>query len=108
MTLSQQIITIAILVCATALTRFLPFLVFRGSRIPRWVDFFSHVLPPAVFGMLVVYCMKDVDFAGGFHGLPELAGIAVTVALRAWKRRMLLSIMGGTVCYMLLVQYVFV
>jgi branched-subunit amino acid transport protein AzlD len=108
MTLSQQIATIAILVCATALTRFLPFLVFRGSRIPRWVDFFSHVLPPAVFGMLVVYCMKDVDFVGSFHGLPELAGIAVTVALHAWKRRMLLSIMGGTVGYMLLVQYVFV
>ena len=52
--------------------------------------------------------MKDVDFTGNFHGLPELAGIAVTVALHAWKRRMLLSIMGGTVGYMLLVQYVFV
>lgn len=107
MTLAQQIATIAILVFATALTRFLPFLVFRGRQTPAYVHYLSHVLPPAVFGMLVVYCVKDVDFLGGWHGLPELAGIAVTVVLHLWKRRMLLSILGGTVVYMLLVQTVF-
>lgn len=107
MTLWQQILTIAILACATALTRFLPFLVFRGKETPHYVRYFSRVLPPAVFGMLVVYCVKDVEFLGGNCGLPELIGIAVTTALHLWRRRMLLSIMGGTVCYMILVQTVF-
>ncbi len=107
MTLPQQIATIAILVAATALTRFLPFLVFRGKHTPGYIRYFSTVLPPAVFGMLVIYCVKDVDFASGVHGLPELAGIAATIALHCWKRRMLLSVMGGTVCYMVLVQTLF-
>lgn len=107
MTLSQQIATIAILVLATSLTRFLPFLLFRGKETPAYIHYLSHVLPPAVFGMLVVYCVKDVDFLGGYHGLPELIGIAVTVVLHLWKRKMLLSILGGTVVYMLLVQLVF-
>lgn len=108
MTLAQQIATVAILVAGTALTRFLPFLVFRGKETPRTIQYLGTVLPPAVFGMLVVYCLKDVDFAGGWHGLPELIGIGVTVALHLWRRQMLLSIFGGTVAYMLLVQLVFV
>lgn len=107
MTLAQQIATIAILVAATALTRFLPFIVFRGKTTPAYIHYFSTVLPPAVFGMLVVYCVKDVDFASGFHGFPELVGILATILLHYWKRRMLLSVMGGTVCYMVLVQTVF-
>lgn len=107
MTLAQQISTVAILALATSLTRFVPFVLFRGSHTPRYIHYLSQVLPPAVFGMLVVYCMKDVDFAAGSHGIPELMGVAVTVALHLRWRRMLVSIMGGTLCYMLLVQYVF-
>ncbi len=107
MTITQQIATVAILALATSLTRFVPFVLFSGSRTPRYIRYLSRVLPPAVFGMLVVYCMKDVDFASGSHGIPELAGVVVTVLLHLRWRRMLVSIMGGTLCYMLLVQYVF-
>lgn len=107
MTTTQQIITIATMVAATALTRFLPFLVFRGKQTPRYIHYLSHVLPPAVFGMLVVYCLKDVSFTSGHYGMPELAGIAITALLHAWKRQMLFSILGGTLVYMFLVQVVF-
>ena len=102
MTLTQQILTVVILVAGTALTRFLPFAVFRGKETPRYITYLSQVLPPAVFGMLVVYCLS------GSFGLPELLGILVTCLLHLWKRQMLISILGGTVIYMLLVQYVFV
>ena len=105
MTLTEQILTIAILAAATALTRFLPFAIFRGKKTPGSITYLSHVLPPAVFGMLVVYCLKDVDFTSGHYGVPELIGISVTCALHLWKRQMLFSILGGTVTYMLIVQF---
>lgn len=107
MTTLEQLMTIATLAAGTALTRFLPFLLFRGKQTPRYVKYLSTVLPPAVFGMLVVYCLKDVDVMGGNHGLPEGIGIVVTVLLHLWKRQMMLSIFGGTAVYMLLVQSIF-
>ena len=108
MTLTQQIITIAMVVLATMLTRFLPFLVFpAGKKTPKYIKYLGKVIPAAVFGMLVIYCLKNVNPLAGSHGLPELIAIAVVIALHFWKRQMLLSIAGGTVCYMLLVQLVF-
>ena len=108
MTLVQQILTIATVVVGTMLTRFLPFWVFSsGKPTPRYVRYLGHVLPGAVFGLLVVYCLRGVNVLAGSHGLPEGIAIAVVVALHLWKRQMLLSIAGGTVCYMLLVQLVF-
>lgn len=108
MTLSQQIVTIALCAAGTMLTRFLPFLVFSSKKpTPRFVSYLGKALPAAVFGMLVVYCLKNVNVLSGSHGLPELISIAVVVALHLWKRQMLLSVAGGTVCYMLLVQFVF-
>lgn len=108
MTLTQQIITIGIIVLGTMTTRFLPFLVFpSGKPTPKYVQYLGKVLPSAVFGLLVVYCLKNVSVLSGSHGLPELISIALVVALHLWKRQMLLSIAGGTVCYMLLVQLVF-
>ena len=108
MTLAEQIITVALCALGTMLTRFLPFLFFSGRKpIPPYVQYLGKALPAAIFGMLVVYCLKDVSLLTGSHGLPELAAIAVVVLLHLWKRQMLLSIAGGTVCYMLLVQYVF-
>lgn len=108
MSLWQQIVTIGVCVLATMLTRFLPFLVFSGKRpTPKYVQYLGKALPPAVFGMLVIYCLKGVSILSGSHGLPELIAIAVTVAVHLWKRKMLLSVAGGTVCYMLLVQLVF-
>lgn len=108
MTLSQQIITIAICVFGTMTTRFLPFLIFSSKRpTPRYIQYLGSALPAAIFGMLVVYCLKNVNFLVGNHGLPELLAIVFTAALHLWKRQMLISIAGGTICYMLLVQLVF-
>ena len=108
MTLQQQIITIAMCVVGTMLTRFLTFLVFRPKRpTPRYIQYLGRVLPGAIFAMLIIYCLRDVSLLQGSHGLPELIAIAVTVGLHLWKRQMLLSIAGGTICYMLLVQFIF-
>lgn len=108
MTLTQQIFTIAVAVLATVLTRFLPFIIFpAGKETPKFVQYLGKVLPAAVFGLLVVYCLKDVNILSFPHGLPELIAITVVVLLHLFKRQMFLSIAGGTVCYMLLVQFVF-
>ena len=108
MTLAQQIITVAMIVLGTMLTRFLPFLLFpAGKPTPKYIQYLGRVLPMAVFGLLVVYSLKDVSIFSGSHGIPELIAVAVVVCLHLWKRQMLLSIAGGTVCYMLLVQHVF-
>lgn len=108
MTLLQQVITIAVVVLGTMATRFLPFIVFSaGKPTPKYIQYIGKVLPGAVFGMLVVYCLKNVSVFQASHGLPELIAIAVVVALHLWRRQMLFSIAGGTVCYMLLVQLVF-
>ena len=108
MTQAQQLITILMAMLATVLTRFLPFIAFpAGKPTPKYIQYLGKVLAPAVFGLLVVYCLKNVTILTGSHGLPELIAIAVVVALHLWKRQMLLSIAGGTVCYMLLVQLVF-
>ena len=105
----QFILTIAVCAAATMLTRFLPFLVFgsRGGRVPEVVEYLGHVLPAAIFGMLIVYCLKSVTPFAGSRGIPEALAIAVTIALHKWKHQTLVSIAGGTVCYVLLVQLVF-
>lgn len=109
MTLSQQIITIGMVVFGTMLTRFLPFLFFpAGKTTPRYIQYLGKVLPSAVFGILVIYCLKGINIFIGSHGIPEMLSIAFVVLLHLWKRQMLLSIAGGTICYMLLVQFVFV
>ncbi len=108
MTMTEQVITIALCVLGTMATRFLPFLLFRPKKeTPRYIRYLGKALPSAIFGMLVVYCLKNVNILTGSHGLPELIAIVLVVALHLWKRNMLLSIAGGTVCYMLLVQLVF-
>ena len=107
MTLTQQIITVAMVVLGTAVTRFLPFLIFpAGKPTPKYVQYLGKVLPAAVFGLLVVYSLKDVSILTGSHGIPELISILLVIILHVWKRQMLLSIAGGTVCYMLLVLLV--
>ena len=103
----QALITIALCAVATMLTRFLPFLLFpAGKPTPKFVRYLGHALPPAVFSMLVVYCLKNVQITAGSHGLPELIAISVVAALHLWKKQTLLSIAGGTLVYMRLVQFV--
>lgn len=108
MTLYQQIITIGLCIAGTMLTRFLPFIVFReNKKTPAYIQYIGKFLPSAVFGMLVVYCLKNVNILQGSHGLPEVISILVTGGLHIWKRQMLLSIAAGTICYMLLIHFVF-
>ena len=108
MTVSQQLIMIAMVALGTAITRYLPFLLFpEGKKTPAFITYLGKVLPYAVMAMLVVFCLKNVSFLSTPHGIPEAIASAMVVALHVWKKNTLLSIVGGTVCYMLLVQLVF-
>lgn len=108
MTLTQQMIMIGMVILGTMLTRFLPFLIFpAGKPTPNYIRYLGTVLPSAVFGLLVVYCLKNVSLFAGSHGIPELISISIVIGLHVWKRQMLLSIAGGTLSYMLLVQLIF-
>lgn len=99
---------VAVVALVTIALRFAPFLIFRGSKqTPAFVAYLGRVLPYAIMGMLVVYCLRNISFAPAPHGAPELIACAVVAALHLWKRNTLISIVGGTVCYMLLIQLVF-
>ncbi|MGY6089461.1 branched-chain amino acid transporter permease [Avibacterium paragallinarum] len=109
MTIFEQIITIALAVLAVQLTRLVPFWIFPANRpVPEYIRYLGKVLPAAMFGMLVVYCYKNVDFATGNHGLPDFIAGAVVLGLHFWKRNMFLSMSAGTGLYMVLVQIIFV
>ena len=104
----DDILLVIVAVLVTAATRFLPFLIFGEKRkTPPVIEYLGTVLPCAIMGMLVVYCLKDVSFLRNPYGLPELIACVVVATLHVWKRNSLLSIGGGTVCYMLLVQLIF-
>ncbi len=104
MTTIQNILTIAAVVLGTMLTRFLPFLIFpEGKKPPAFITYLGTVLPYAVIGLLVVYCLKDVVFTR-LHGLPEGIAMLFILILHKWKKNTLLSIGTGTVLYMILVQ----
>lgn len=107
MTFPQQVITIGLCILATMTTRFLPFFIFTEKRsTPAFVQYLGKYLPSAVFGMLVIYCLKNVDLLHGTHGAPEFIAILATVLIHLWKRQMLLSIAGGTICYMALIHFI--
>lgn len=109
LTTAGAIAAIAVMAVVTFLTRALPFLLFdRGSAPPKIVLYLGRVLPPAVIAMLIIYCMKDISFAQAGNWLPQLISVAVVVVLHLWKHNNLLSIFGGTILYMVLVQAVFV
>lgn len=99
-------ILVAVMAIVTMLLRFFPFIVFRKDT-PEYISYLGRVLPAALIGMLVIYCLKDVSVLQAPHGLPELIAGLLVVGLQAWKRNSLLSILTGTVVYMLLVQLVF-
>lgn len=108
MTFKEQIITFAVIVFATVIMRFIPFILFPDNKpTPKFIHYLGTVLPAAVFGLLMVYALKNVELLTGSHGIPELIGIVVTAVIHLWKKQMLLSISAGTICYMLLVQLVF-
>ena len=102
------ILSIAVTALVTILLRFLPFLIFGGKRkTPAIVNDLGRVLPYAIMGMLVVYCLKGISFTAAPFGLPELIASAIVILLHAWKRNTLVSIVTGTLCYMFLIQVVF-
>ena len=105
MSFEEQIITIGLCVVGTYLTRMLPFLIFKENReTPKYIKYLGNALPSAIFAMLVVYCIKDVDFvSGNSHGLPEISSIIFTVILHLKWRQMLISIAGGTIFYMIII-----
>lgn len=108
MSITQQIITIAMVVLGTVLTRFLPFLIFpKGKETPPYVKYLGLALPGAIFGLLVVYSLKSIDLTIAPYGTAEFLGVLAVVLLHLWKRQMLVSIAGGTIVYMILVQMVF-
>lgn len=105
MTTMQILATIAVAAAATILTRALPFIAFpAGRQTPAYIQYLGRVLPGAVFGLLVVYCLREVDVFTGTHGLPEALGVLVAGGTYLWKRNMLLSIALSTVLYMLIVN----
>lgn len=95
-----------IISAVTIIIRFLPFAVFR-NKTPQPILYLGEVLPYAIMGMLVVYCLRNVSFVLGSHGIPETISVAAVVILHKLKHNMLLSVCSGTVLYILLVQFVF-
>lgn len=105
----QLILFFSLVSLSTILTRALPFLLFPENRkIPKYIKYLADVLPFTIIGMLVVYCLRDISFVPSPHALPELISIIAIVILHIWKKNTLLSIGGGALFYMLLVQYIFV
>ena len=109
MTFTEQIITIVIVVLGTMATRFLPFIIFNSkAKTPAYVQYLDKVLPSATMSLLVVFSLRYVDLSGVYHGMPDIIAVAVTALLHLWKGNMFLSIGGGTILYMVLVQQVFI
>lgn len=104
----HQILIVAAMVIGTQITRFLPFVLFpEGKKTPEFVNYLSRTLPYAAMGLLVVYCLRNIDLCTVPYGLPEILSVVLIVILHRWKGNTLLSIGAGTICYMILVQHVF-
>ncbi len=99
-------VLVAVMATVTLLLRALPFILCQKD-VPEYLVYLGKVLPAAIVGMLVVYCLKDVNFAASPHGIPELIAAVSVIGLQVWSRNSLLSILSGTVIYMVLIQTVF-
>ena len=103
---AYSVLVIAVTALVTVLLRFLPFFIFDGKRpVPKTIRYLGSVLPYSIMAMLVVYCLKDISFAERTLWLPAAVSVAAVVGLHVWKRNTLLSIIGGTACYMLLIRF---
>ena len=99
---------ILVIAAVTAVLRFAPFFIFSGDQpVPEFINYLGRVLPYSIMAMLVVYCLKGISFAKAPFGLPEMISVALVAVLHVWKRNTLFSIICGTICYMLLIQFVF-
>ena len=102
----MPVVLVAVMAAVTVLLRALPFILFQ-KNVPEYLIYLGKVLPAAIVGMLVIYCLKDVNIAASPHGIPELIAAAAVIGLQVWSRNSLLSILSGTVIYMVLIQTVF-
>lgn len=103
----HSLLLIAVMAIVTIVLRFLLFALFTKNT-PKAITYLGEVFPPAVMAMLVVYCLRNTDFIGSYHGIPEIIAVLVVVGLHKWKHNTLLSILGGTLCYMILIQKIFI
>lgn len=109
MTINEHIITIAMGILGVQICRLLPFWIFPAHRpIPEYIRYLGKVLPAAMFGMLVIYCYKNIDIFSQYYGLPDFIAGLVTLILHLWRKNMFLSMAVGTILYMVLVQQIFV
>ena len=106
-TFNHTLLVIGVIAVVTLILRALPFILFRSGKTPEIVTYLGKVMPPAVIGMLVIYCLKDINFALWPHGLPELISALAVILLHIWRKNTLLSIGVGTALYMVLIQLVF-
>ena len=105
---TYSIIAIAVAALCTFATRLVPFALFGGKKeVPATITYLGKVLPPAIIATLIIYCIRSVDFTASPHGAAEIIAIVVTALLHIWKKNTLISIGGGTILYMFLVQFVF-
>lgn len=108
MSVLQSVITIALVVAGTMLTRFLPFLIFpEHKRTPKSIEYLGTILPFAMTGLLVVYSLKDTTVLTWPYGIPQALAVAVVIGVHVWKRNMMLSMIAGTCTYMVLIQTIF-
>lgn len=104
----QSLIIMVMIALGAQISRFLPFLAFSGKKeLPEFVKYLGRVLPPALMGLIVVYCFKNTEILTGNHGIPELIASLVVILTFKWKENLLISVGGGTAVYMLLLQFVF-
>ena len=104
----HAMVIIIVMGAATLATRILPVLIFgRGEKVPDYILYLGKVIPFTAMGLLIVYCLKDVSVLKGSHAIPELLAMAVVSGSYLWKRNTILSVVAGTVVYMILIKFVF-
>ncbi len=104
---THSILMVVIISAVTIVLRVLPFFIFGNKKTPKFIEYLGKYLPYAIMGMLVVYCLRNTSVLSSPHGIPEIIACLVVVLVHIWKRKTLLSIVSGTLVYMLFVQVIF-
>ena len=106
--IGESLLIILIIAAITFALRAVPFILFcRTGETPKVITYLGNTLPPAVMGMLIIYCLRNTSVLNAPFGIPELIAVVTVATLHLWRKNNLLSILGGTVLYMVMVQFVF-
>lgn len=104
--ITHSLAIIAVVAVCTTFLRTAPFLIFGGrKKVPAWIHYLGKFLPAAIMTTLVFYCLRNIDFLKGSHGIPELIATGLVIVLHSWKKNILLTVAVSTVCYMLMIQF---